>query len=92
MLLRYLREVAQHSVDVRSTAAPRRGKSKPRNSAAQQQEEARQKVWEDVVAGRAWLVSSDRPELDGVLEAPQGRVPKQLPDRTLSTEGRFIND
>ena len=29
---------------------------------------------------------------DGASESPMGRVPKQNPDRTLSSEGRPIND
>ena len=61
-------------------------------------EEFLQKVWKDARAGRVLLSSSDHPALEatedfpGVVTAPAGRVPKYASDRTLLSEGRFIND
>ena len=91
-LLCYLRRVAEHGVEVRHTGPAVRARAKPHQSAAQHQEEARQKIWDDVTKGRAWAAPSSHAGLEGVTESPQGRVPKMRPDRTLADEGRFIND
>ena len=57
-----------------------------------------QKAWKDAAYGAALSVD---PEVEsvtslldqgGVAESPLGRVPKQNPDRTISSESRPIND
>ena len=50
-------------------------------------------LWKDAQKGRA-LILEDRggKELDGVVSVPMARVPKMMPDRTLSSKGRVIWD
>ena len=91
-LLTYLRGVATEGVEVRHEGPTTRVRAKPHQSAAQHQEEARRKIWEDVTKGRAWAAPSSHLGLAGIMESPQGRVPKMRPDRTLADDGRFIND
>ena len=57
-----------------------------------------QKAWKDAAYGAAFMVDPEIPEVEtvltqsGVAESPLGRAPKQNPDRTVSAEGRPIND
>eukprot|EP00959_Pyramimonas_sp_CCMP1952_P161357 3374353-Pyramimonas_sp.AAC.1 len=94
-LLAYLRRVATHGVEVRHEGETARARAKPHQSAAQHQEEARRKIWDDIVNGRAWAAPSSHPGLshpglEWVMESPQGRAPKTRPDRALADEARFI--
>ena len=49
------------------------------------------KLWKDAKHGRS-LFMSERADLEGVLSSPLGRVPKLLPNREVSSEGRIIRD
>ena len=59
-----------------------------------------EKLWrKGACLGRKLLCRAPRPELGkaadgtpGIEECPNGAVPKQNPDRTISTEGRFVHD
>ena len=57
-----------------------------------------QKAWKDAAYGAALFITPGSDEIEkilgdaGVAESPLGRVPKQNPDRTISAEGRPIND
>ena len=72
-LLSYLRQVAVKGIPVRQAASPVRVEAKPHRSALDHQDEARRKVWEDVVKGRALLASASHLGLSGVRESPQRR-------------------
>ena len=56
------------------------------------------KAWKDAAYGAVLLIDPERDGIvqmlteAGVAESPLGRVPKQNPDRTVSAEGRPIND
>ena len=51
------------------------------------------KLWKDAKHGRVLLCDAELGEqLAGILATPLGRVAKQNPDRTISTEGRFVHD
>ena len=50
-------------------------------------------MWKDARHGRVLLCDAELGEqLAGILATPLRRVAKQNPDRTISTEGRFVND
>ena len=91
-LLEYFRHVATDGVHMGFTAARDRVRAKPRASAATNQREAYEKTWDDAREGRVLLIFAYSPGLEGVIAAPQGRVEKKNPDRTLSGEGRFVTD
>ncbi len=63
----------------------------PHLSAAQYQGEAYEKAWEDAAQGRGLPAWAGTPGIEDLVESPEGRVPKQNPDRTISTEGRFYH-
>lgn len=51
------------------------------------------KVWGDTNFGAVLgCTEASEPLVSDLMEAPTGRVPKMLPDRTLSSEGRPIHD
>ena len=56
-------------------------------------EEAAAQLWKDAAKGRA-LICFDQGDhlLQGVISVPMARVPKMLPDRTVSDKGRIIWD
>ena len=61
-------------------------------------EELLSKAWKDAAYGAMLLIDPERDGIvqilhdAGVAESPLGRVFKQNPDRTVSAEGRPIND
>ena len=64
----------------------------PNPSALDHIEELYEKAWKDAKYGIVLLCSEDTEIYTPTLvECPQGRVPKQLPDRSISTEGRPIH-
>ena len=65
----------------------------PHPSLKEHLDEAGAQLWKDAQRGRA-LILEDRggKELEGVISVPMARVPKMLPDRTLSSKGRVIWD
>ncbi|CAE7278645.1 unnamed protein product [Symbiodinium microadriaticum] len=74
------------------------GKESVRSIVYGYEEELLQKAWKDAAYGAALFVDPEIRDagklLDqaGVAESPLGRVPKQNPDRTISAEGRPINE
>ena len=84
-VLLYLRDQAQHSVAARDTGIKVREECKPHQSAADVLDQCYEGSWKDVHAGRVLVLPKRRRDLlAGVRSSPQGAVPKQNPDRTLS--------
>ena len=91
-LLKEAREVAEHGVEACvSGVGQERVKALPHPSLKGHFDEAGEQIWKDAARGRV-LLTLEVPELDGVISAPLARVPKRLPDRTLSTKGRLVWD
>lgn len=91
-LLKEAREVAEHGVEACvSGVGQERVKALPHPSLKGHVDEAGEQIWKDASRGRV-LLTLEVPELDGVVSAPLARVPKRLPDRTLSTKGRLVWD
>ena len=88
----YIRELAVVGASARRGGPRARERAQPYPSVRAHIQEAYEKVWKDVAYGIV-LVTSQQAEgyISELVEAPLGRVPKQLPDRTLSTEGRMIH-
>ena len=88
----YLKAMNAGGVRTRRYYPPRRLKAEPYPSAVDNIEEMYQKAWKDGHWGIV-LFASDKTEecTRNLIECPQGRVPKQLPDRSISTEGRPIH-
>ena len=52
-----------------------------------------EKAWKDTThCVVIWCCEEASDCLEGLVESPSGRVPKMLPDRTVSEEGRPIHD
>ena len=84
-VLLYLRDQAQHGVAARDTGIKVREECKPHQSAADVLDQCYEGSWKDVHAGRVLVLPKRRRDLlAGVRSSPQGAVPKQNPDRTLS--------
>eukprot|EP00438_Fugacium_kawagutii_P010033 Skav212665 [mRNA] locus=scaffold1227:565246:577475:+ [translate_table: standard] len=65
----------------------------PHPSLKEHLEEAAQQLWKDAGKGRVLLCFDDGgPELEGVVSVAMARVPKMLPNRTISSKGRVIWD
>ena len=93
-LLAKARSNAIWGVSARSECdAHTRVRSNPHPSLREHLDEAGAQLWKDAQKGRA-LITEDRGGdlLDGVVSVPMARVPKRLPDRTLSDKGRVIWD
>ena len=93
-LLAKARSNALWGVNAQSECDSRaRVKSNPHPSLREHLDEAGAQLWKDAKQGRA-LITEDRGGdlLDGVVSVPMARVPKMLPDRTLSDKGRVIWD
>ena len=88
----YIRELAEVGASARRGGPRSRERAQPYPSVRAHIQEAYEKVWKDVAYGIV-LVTSQQVEgyISELVEAPLGRVPKQLPDRTLSTEGRMVH-
>ena len=83
----YLKQIASGGVPVRRTAARFKVEAKSHKSATEHLEEMYSKAWKDTRYGVViWCSESVEHLLDNLVESPLGRVPKMLPDRTLSTE------
>ncbi|OLP89832.1 hypothetical protein AK812_SmicGene28645 [Symbiodinium microadriaticum] len=90
--LKEAREVAEYGVEACvSGVGQERVKALPHPSLKEHVDEAGKQIWKDASRGRV-LLTLEVPELDGVISAPLARVPKRLPDRTLSTKGRLVWD
>ena len=94
----YLQSCAQEGVPSRREKPLVREKAKNHGSVYGYEEELLQKAWKDAAYGAALFVDPEVGKVSqlldqaGVAESPLGRVPKQNPDRTISAEGRPIND
>eukprot|EP00435_Cladocopium_sp_Y103_P041614 s1182_g11.t1 len=65
----------------------------PHPSLRERLEEAAQQLWKDAGKGRVLLCFDEGDEkLKGVVSVAMARVPKMLPDRTVSSKGRVIWD
>eukprot|EP00438_Fugacium_kawagutii_P005313 Skav210287 [mRNA] locus=scaffold475:3020:13981:- [translate_table: standard] len=65
----------------------------PHPSLKEHLEEAAQQLWKDASRGRVLLCFDEGgDELKGVVSVAMARVPKMLPDRTVSSKGRVIWD
>ena len=70
-----------------------RVRSSPHPSLREYMDEAASQLWKDAQKGRALVVEDGGDELlSGAVSVPMARVPKMLPDRTLSSKGRVIWD
>ena len=97
----YLRQCAQEGVPRRREQPLRREEAKNHWSVCgyeSYEEELLQKAWKDAAYGAALSIAPGSDEIEkmlsdaGVAESPLGRVSKQNPDRTISSEGRPITD
>ena len=94
----YLKEMALEGIPSRRSDKPIRTEAKNHGSFHGYEEELLSKAWKDAAYGAVLLIDPERDgivqilEEAGVAESPLGRVPKQNPDRTVSAEGRPIND
>ena len=94
----YLKEMAELGVPSRRSDLPVRVEAHNHGSVHGYEEELLSNAWKDAAYGAVLLVDPSRPgvaeilESSRVAESPLGRVPKQNPDRTISSEGRPIND
>eukprot|EP00435_Cladocopium_sp_Y103_P015205 s4477_g3.t1 len=65
----------------------------PHPSLREHLEEAAQQLWKDASKGRVLLCFDEGTSaLEGVVSVAMARVPKMLPDRTVSSKGRVIWD
>ena len=93
----HLKEMAELGVPSRRSDLPVRVEAHNHGS-VHGYEELLSKAWKDAAYGAVLLVDPTRSgvaeilESSRVAESPLGRVPKQNPDRTISSEGRPIND
>ena len=94
----YLQVCAQDGVPSRREKPLAREEAKNHGSVYGYEEELLQKAWKDAAYGAALFVDPEVGKVSQLLdqakvaESPLGRVPKQNPDRTISSEGRPIND
>ncbi|OLQ15436.1 hypothetical protein AK812_SmicGene287 [Symbiodinium microadriaticum] len=94
----YFQVCAQDGVPSRREKSLAREEAKNHGSVYGYEEELLQKAWKDAAYGAALFVDPEVGEVSQLLdqakvaESPLGRVPKQNPDRTISSEGRPIND
>ena len=88
------RENALHGIQAKSSCdREARVRSTPHPSLKEYLEEAASQLWKDASKGRALITEDDGTDLlAGVVSVPMARVPKMMPDRTLSTKGRVIWD
>ncbi|CAE7220056.1 LCP2 [Symbiodinium sp. CCMP2456] len=94
----YLKKMANEGVPSRREQPLVREDAKNHGSVYGYEEELLQKTWKDAAYGAALFIDPNDPVVEELLkearvaESPLGRVPKQNPDRTISAEGRPIND
>eukprot|EP00438_Fugacium_kawagutii_P016374 Skav203835 [mRNA] locus=scaffold4932:42892:55316:- [translate_table: standard] len=71
----------------------RRVRAGPHPSLKEYLEEAAQQLWKDASRGRVLICfDQGQEELEGVVSVAMARVPKMLPNRTISSKGRVIWD
>ena len=93
-LLERARHNARFGIDARyDGGVGTRVKASPHPSLKEYFDEAAQQIWADAQRGRALLcVDDDSGLLEGVVSVALARVPKMLPDRTVSSKGRVVWD
>ncbi|CAE7698391.1 unnamed protein product [Symbiodinium sp. CCMP2592] len=93
-LLHWLRHTATQGVDARYEGDRQRVRATPHPSLQGHLTEAFEQIWKDVSKGRVLLLTcpGDATLLEGVIFVPLARVPKMLPNRTVSAKGRLIWD
>jgi len=90
---RYLREIAEKGAPERRKLPAMRIKAKSHNSIQGYEMDILEKAYKDTQHYGVILCSRKHESVfQGATEAPAGRVPKKNPDRTISSEGRTIND
>ena len=84
----YLKAMHQDGVPTRRYYPPTRLRAEPYPSAVDRLDEMFQKAWKDGHWGIVLFASDDTESYTkNLIECPQGRVPKQLPDRSISAQG-----
>ena len=93
-LLAHARANALEGVEAHSThEGTERVRCTPHPSVRDHLEEAAMQLWKDASRGRALLCYDKGGDLlNGVISVPMARVPKMMPDRTISEKGRIIWD
>ena len=93
-LLAHARANALEGVEAHSThEGNERVRRTPHPSLRDHLEEAAMQLWKDASRGRALLCYDQGGDLlKGVVSVPMARVPKMMPDRTISEKGRIIWD
>lgn len=92
-LLAKARDNALWGIQARSECEYKRIRSSPHPSLKEYLDEAAEQLWKDAQKGRVLILEDHgAEELDGVVSVPMARVPKMMPDRTLSSKGRLIWD
>ena len=83
--------MALEGIPSRRSDRPTRTEAKNHGSVHGYEEELMSKAWKDAAYGAVLLIDPERDGIvqmlteAGVAESPLGRVPKQNPDRTVST-------
>lgn len=88
----YLEEMVNDGIPARREYVRRRVKADPYPSALEHLDELYEKSWKDAKWGIVlYCTDATEGQTSDLVECPQGRVPKQLPDRSISSEGRPIH-
>ena len=86
----YLEEMIEHGIPSRREhPRNKRVRADPYPSALDHLDELYEKSWKDAKWGIVlYCTDATEEQTPDLIECPQGRVPKQLPDRSISSEGR----
>lgn len=88
----YLEEMIEHGIPSRREYPRKRVRADPYPSALDHLGELYEKSWKDAKWGIVlYCTDATESQTPDLIECPQGRVPKQLPDRSISSEGRPIH-
>ena len=88
----YLEEMIEHGIPSRREYPRKRVRAEPYPSALDYLDEIYEKSWKDAKWGIVlYCTDATEDQTKDLIECPQGRVPKQLPDRSISSEGRPIH-
>ena len=94
-ILQRAKDVALWGVDACvNLQQSKRVKCAPHPSLKAHLDEAAQQLWKDATKGRVLICDDEEGSclLEGVVSVPMARVPKMLPDRTVSESGRVVWD
>ena len=88
----YLEEMVEQGIPSRREYPRKRVRAEPYPSALDHLDEIYEKSWKDAKWGIVlYCTDATEDQTKDLIECPQGRVPKQLPDRSISSEGRPIH-